>query len=548
MRHVFSAGHYADEDQAAQAETDDAPLDVHPNSETRNGSEAWDMYYKDLPDFEQVKKLMQTTLPYCVRLANPKSPLAQLCLQRLQSEARLLRALNLTEQEGLDGFALEGPGKTCWNFLEACQDSGALARQEAASMLPVLLLQVEQHHIVADLCAAPGGKTLQLLDMMNTGRPPGPAQRSLISRFVAPTKTVPPGAGGVPCGLLVANDDNWARCTTAVRRVQQHPNSAPLLWLCGDARDFPTLHDHSDGRVRGARKIRFDRVLCDVPCSGDGRLRRAPGSWPRWHARYMLQMHYVQSAILKRGLTVLKPQGRLLYSTCSMSPVENEAVVAAALEKLGSGQVRLLPLETWSHAPGLTEWRVPAPDFNESHRSYGHPEEVEPELWCRNGGGLASTMFPPADAQVRSALSLCVRIHPTHGDFGGFFCALFEKVAAGPATRPTSCAHPRVDGEQSAEPRGTKHGKRSESDATPNPIPPLLTVAASSRLSWFMDWFGLLSDASQAWRAYRISIIAGPDADMISCAGHTSLRQKLEECLAFLQSLFAQTRACKHPG
>eukprot|EP00439_Symbiodinium_sp_Y106_P069434 s756_g11.t4 len=476
MRHVFSAGHYADEEQAAQAEPDDAPLDVHPDSKTRNGSEAWDMYYKDLPDFAQVKKLMQTTLPYCVRLANPKSPLAQLCLHRLQSEARLVRALGLTEAEGLDGFALEGPGKTCWNFLEACQDAGALARQEAASMLPVLLLQVEEHHIVADLCAAPGSKTLQLLDLMNMGR----------------------SSGGVPCGLLVANDDNWARCTTAVRRVQQHPNSAPLLWLCGDARDFPTLHDHSDGRVRGARKIRFDRVLCDVPCSGDGRLRRAPGSWPRWHARYMLQMHYVQSAILKRGLTVLKPQGRLLYSTCSMSPVENEAVVAAALEKLGAGQVRLLPLETWSHVAGMTEWRVPAPDFNESYRSYSRPEEVEPELWCRNGGGLASTMFPPADPQVRSALSLCVRIHPTHGDFGGFFCALFEKVAAGPATRHTSCTHPRADWEQSAESRSTKHGKRSESDATPNPIPPLLAMATSSRLSWFMDWFGLVSDASQA--------------------------------------------------
>ena len=144
MRHVFSAGHYADEEQAAQAEPDDAPLDVHPDSKTRNGSEAWDMYYKDLPDFAQVKKLMQTTLPYCVRLANPKSPLAQLCLHRLQSEARLVRALGLTEAEGLDGFALEGPGKTCWNFLEACQDAGALARQEAASMLPVLLLQVPE--------------------------------------------------------------------------------------------------------------------------------------------------------------------------------------------------------------------------------------------------------------------------------------------------------------------------------------------------------------------------------------------------------------------
>ena len=49
----------------------------------------------------------------------------------------------------------------------------------------------------------------------------------------------------------------------------------------------------------------------------------------------------------------------------------------------------------------MTEWRVPAPDFNESYRSYSRPEEVEPELWCRNGGGLASTMFPPADPQAR---------------------------------------------------------------------------------------------------------------------------------------------------
>ena len=70
-------------------------------------------------------------------------------------------------------------------------------------------------------------------------------------------------------------------------------------------------------------------------------------------------------------------------------------------ERLGAGQVRLLPLETWSHVAGMTEWRVPAPDFNESYRSYSRPEEVEPELWCRNGGGLASTMFPPADPQAR---------------------------------------------------------------------------------------------------------------------------------------------------
>ena len=43
--------------------------------------------------------------------------------------------------------------------------------------------------------------------------------------------------GGLPDGLLVANDDNWARCATAVRRAQQHQKPVPLLWLCGDARN-----------------------------------------------------------------------------------------------------------------------------------------------------------------------------------------------------------------------------------------------------------------------------------------------------------------------
>ena len=72
--------------------------------------------------------------------------------------------------------------------------------------------------------------------------------------------------------------------------------------------------------------------------------------------------------------------------------------------RMGAGQVRLLPVERWSHAAGLTEWKVPAPDFNQSYESYGSPEEVlDPALWCRNGGALAATMFPPADPQAGSA-------------------------------------------------------------------------------------------------------------------------------------------------
>ena len=139
MRHVFSTGHYADEGPVHQDDPEDSQLRIH-HADTQNGSEAWDVYYKDLADFAEVKKLMHTTLPYCIR-TNPLSPLARLALRHLRSEAEVVRALGLTEAEEFDGFALEGPGKTCWSFLEACQDAGALARQEASSMLPVLLLQ-----------------------------------------------------------------------------------------------------------------------------------------------------------------------------------------------------------------------------------------------------------------------------------------------------------------------------------------------------------------------------------------------------------------------
>ena len=73
----------------------------------------------------------------------------------------------------------------------------------------------------------------------------------------------------------------------------------------------------------------------------------------------------------------------------------------AFLERLGAGQVRLLPVHGWSHAEGLTDWKVPSPDFNESFKCYSNADDVlDPGVWCRNGGALAATMFPPADPQA----------------------------------------------------------------------------------------------------------------------------------------------------
>ena len=72
--------------------------------------------------------------------------------------------------------------------------------------------------------------------------------------------------------------------------------------------------------------------------------------------------------------------------------------------RFGPDQVRLVPVEEWSHAKGLSTWRVPAPDFaSEPHLSFGTQEEVSEHsesLWCRNGGPLAPTMFPPCNPEA----------------------------------------------------------------------------------------------------------------------------------------------------
>lgn len=83
------------------------------------------------------------------------------------------------------------------------------------------------------------------------------------------------------------------------------------------------------------------RVLCDVPCSGDGTLRKLPDLWRRWNAGAAQPLHRLQVEIAWRGLQILSPGGRMVYSTCSFNPLENEAVVAEMLRR-GDGRVELV--------------------------------------------------------------------------------------------------------------------------------------------------------------------------------------------------------------
>jgi 16S rRNA C967 or C1407 C5-methylase (RsmB/RsmF family) len=173
-------------------------------------------------------------------------------------------------------------------------DNGNITRQEAVSMVPPLALNVLPHHKCLDMCAAPGSKTSQLLE--------------IVSRSMDDAEECQ--------GLVVANDSDTSRAYMLVHQCRRL--KTPLLLVTTHkGQNFPYLSDTlSDGTRVGI----FDRVLCDVPCSGDGTLRKNPEIWSKWSSKNSIGLHGVQLHIANRGILLLKPGGLMVYSTCSMSP------------------------------------------------------------------------------------------------------------------------------------------------------------------------------------------------------------------------------------
>ncbi|XP_068637636.1 uncharacterized protein [Aristolochia californica] len=246
-------------------------------------------------------------------------------------------------------------------FLKQENEIGNITRQEAVSMVPPLFLDVHPNHSVLDMCAAPGSKTFQLLEIIHQS-------------------TVP---GSLPDGLIIANDVDVQRCNLLIHQTKRMC-SANLIVTNHEAQHFPGCQlnskcveasklggSHSellDPHLNEASSMKFtrrllvfDRVLCDVPCSGDGTLRKAPDIWRKWNSGLGNGLHRLQVQIAMRGLQLLKVGGRMVYSTCSMNPVENEAVVAEVLRR-SRGSVELLDVSSelpqLARRPGLKKWKV----------------------------------------------------------------------------------------------------------------------------------------------------------------------------------------------
>lgn len=218
--------------------------------------------------------------------------------------------------------------------------AGLYYLQEPSAMTPANRLDVQPGDYVLDLCAAPGGKATELGSRLK-GK-----------------------------GLLVANDLSNSRAKALLKNLE----------LMG----IPNVYVTSENPARLREKFSgfFDKILVDAPCSGEGMFRKDSRMIASWEERGPEYYSEIQKELILQAADMLRPGGKLLYSTCTFCELENEGTIEWLLEK--RPEMHLIP--------------------------------------CKEYDGFR---------QGRHGLSECVRIFPHCMEGEGHFLALLEKEDTG---------------------------------------------------------------------------------------------------------------------
>lgn len=198
--------------------------------------------------------------------------------------------------------------------------SGAVYSQEPTAMFPALFLKACPGQKILDLCAAPGGKSTAISEQLKGE------------------------------GLLVANEISHSRAKVLRENLERWGTTNSLI-VSEKPEKLAQCFPHY-----------FDKILVDAPCSGEGMFRKNPQAIDYWSQNYVLLCQKRQKKILNAAVKMLKPEGEIVYSTCTYSPEENEQIVSWLTKKFN---LTIMPLDikTRSIDHGHPEWADNNPDL-----------------------------------------------------------------------------------------------------------------------------------------------------------------------------------------
>ncbi len=291
--------------------------------------------YSKLTDFEKFKEYSLLYPRKSIRVNTLKIPVAEL--------RKRLKDWNLKQVPWCkEGFFIEhrDQRRDIGNAIE--HTLGYIYVQEASSMIPAIALDPKPGEIVLDACAAPGSKTTQIAAYMRNK------------------------------GIIVANEISKKRMQALGINLQR----------CGATNVVKTLMD-----ATAIKEQSFDRILVDAPCSGLGTIRKSLSVLEDWNINIFKRLGGIQRGLINSAYRNLKKGGTLVYSTCTIEPLENEAIVDYALTKYPDLKLQEIKLKI-NRSPAVLEWE---------------------------------------GQKYHSDIKKCLRIYPQDNNTDGFFVAKLKK-------------------------------------------------------------------------------------------------------------------------
>src|SRR3989338_5148821 len=281
-------------------------LNQIPDTENIEFKEKFIERYEKLTNFEEFKNYSLSFLRRSIRVNTIKISINDL-------KKRLEENWNLEQIPWCkEGFYIEHIKKERRDIGNLIEHSlGYFYTQEAASMIPPIVLEPEENNTVLDMAASPGSKTTQIAALMNNK------------------------------GILVANDINSARMKPLSLNVQR----------CGITNCVVTMM-----YGQRFRNFEFDKILLDAPCSGTGTIRKSLKTLRIWNPLMVQRLAHTQKSLIEIAFSNLKPGGTLVYSTCSNEPEENEAVIDFLLNKYENAKLEDIRIKSIKRSNAILEF------------------------------------------------------------------------------------------------------------------------------------------------------------------------------------------------